>query len=61
MSSMTGHKMLKLREEAHYKIKEYALKRRLSMKDYIEYLLELDEEIINEEEKNLLQYEKNTE
>lgn len=42
-------KMLQIRENAHTKIKKLALERNMSMKDYIEYLIELDEEMIKEE------------
>ena len=43
-------KMLQIREKAHRKIKELAVKRNLTMKDYVEYLIELDEDIIKEKE-----------
>jgi len=38
------YKIIQIREDAHTQIKENAKKWRMSMRDYIEYLLELDED-----------------
>ena len=45
-------KMLQVREDAHAGIKDLAKIRRLSIKDYIEYLIEVDQELIEEEKRN---------
>ena len=42
-------KMTRLKEEAHRKLKMYSAKRNMTMQDYIEYLIELDEEIMEKE------------
>ena len=46
--------MMKVTKDSRAKIKIYSAMRNMTMQDYVEYLLELDEEKINEKENNLL-------
>lgn len=42
-------KMLQVREDAHAEVKELARQRNMTIKDYVEYLIELDLEVLEKE------------
>ena len=49
MPNVSGTKLIGVEEEVHERIKGMAKLRRMAIKYYMEYLIELDEEIYDEE------------